>query len=102
MHSGRESDGPRVGIIVPRFKHSAVARNQVKRRLRELVRLQILPTGMLVDVVVRIRPEAYVASFDELSLDIRRLVIYLRRWLDTSDANKPEFRIKDSPTGDIS
>ena len=32
---------PRVGIIVPRHRQSAVARNRLKRRLRELVRLRL-------------------------------------------------------------
>ena len=34
---------PRVGIVVPRHQHSAVDRNRLKRRLRELVRLELLP-----------------------------------------------------------
>ena len=72
--------GPRVGLIVPRFKHSAVARNQVKRRLRELARLHILPAGISVDVVLRIRPEAYQASFVLLTVDIWRAVEELKRW----------------------
>jgi ribonuclease P protein component len=70
----------RIGLIVPRFKRSAVARNRVKRRLRELVRKQILPTALPVDVVLRIRPEAYDASFDALAKDILRAVEQLREW----------------------
>lgn len=70
----------RVGIIVPRFKHSAVARNRLKRRLRELVRVLLLPVGPPVDIVLRARTEAYAASFDTLSKDIRRADELLRRW----------------------
>src|ERR1700755_218350 len=33
----------RIGIVVPRHQHSAVDRNQLKRRLRELTRLELLP-----------------------------------------------------------
>ena len=72
--------GPRVGLIIPRFKHSAVARNQVKRRLRELVRLHILSAEISVDVVLRIRPEAYQASFAVLTTDIWRALGELKRW----------------------
>ena len=72
--------GVRVGLIIPRFKHSAVARNRVKRRLRELARTQILPVVLAVDIVLRIRPEAYSASFDALSKDVLRLVEQLRQW----------------------
>jgi len=74
----------RVGLIVPRYRHSAVARNQVKRRLRELARLRLLPSGLPFDVVVRIRPEAYEAAFDQLSADIDRTLVQLARWADTA------------------
>ena len=57
-----------------------MARNQVKRRLRELARVQMLPTGMLADIVLRIRPEAYNASFDSLAADIVRALTQLKRW----------------------
>ena len=72
--------GMRVGLIVPRFKHSAVARNRVKRRLRELVSLELLPTGLLADVVLRIRPEAYGATYENLAADIAETLVQLRRW----------------------
>jgi ribonuclease P protein component len=51
---------------VPRYSHSAVDRNRVKRRLREIVRLDVLPSLPNVDVVVRALPSAYVAEFAEL------------------------------------
>ena len=70
----------RVGFVVPRFKHSAVARNTVKRRLRELARLQLLPAGVRVDIVIRIRPEAYAASFVELATEVLRIKSRLGEW----------------------
>ena len=79
--------GTRVGLIVPRFKHSAVARNQLKRRLRELVRLQILPAQLEADLVLRIRPEAYQASFNRLATDIERAMTQLRQHVG---AERPE------------
>jgi len=57
---------PRVGVIVPRFGHSAVDRNLVKRRLRNLARTELLPTMAALDVVIRAAPSAYRASFDVL------------------------------------
>lgn len=80
MHSEESWLGPRIGLIVPRFKHSAVARNQIKRRLRELARLQMLPLSISVDIVLRIRPEAYDASFTALAVDITRALTQLTRW----------------------
>jgi ribonuclease P protein component len=67
-------------LVIPRFKHSAVARNRVKRRLRELARTQILPTALAVSIVLRIRPEAYSASFGALSKDVLQMVEQLRQW----------------------
>lgn len=79
-HSDRPWIGLRVGLIIPRFKHSAVERNQIKRRLRELSRLQLLPTSLPVDVVLRIRPEAYNASFSILAVEIGHVLTQLQRW----------------------
>lgn len=70
---------PRVGIVVPRYAGSAVDRNRLKRRLRELVRTRLLSTMPVVDVVIRARPEAYGASFDALEADIMRAVTQLPR-----------------------
>jgi ribonuclease P protein component len=70
----------RIGFVVPRFKHSAVARNRLKRRLRELSRVHLLPADLEADVVLRVRPEAYTATFDELALDIARAFAQLSRW----------------------
>lgn len=52
----------------------------MKRRLRELVRLTLLPTSLSVDVVLRIRPEAYEANYESLARDITQAIAQLRRW----------------------
>src|SRR4051812_17525843 len=72
----------RVGLIVPRHRQTAVARNRVKRRLRELSRIRLLPLDLLADVVIRVRPEVYRASFQELAADFDRAVVQLNRWHD--------------------
>ena len=72
--------GTRVGLVVPRYRHTAVARNRVKRRLRELVRTRLLPTNLAADIVIRIRPEAYATTFRELGADFERVMTQLRRW----------------------
>ena len=72
--------GVRIGLIIPRFKHSAVARNQLKRRLRELARMQLVPLPMPVDIVMRIRPDAYEATFGALSTDVGQILEQLERW----------------------
>jgi ribonuclease P protein component len=70
---------PRVGIVVPRYSRSAIDRNRLKRRLRELVRTRLLATILSVDIVIRARPDAYTASFDELAIDIVRAATQLPR-----------------------
>ena len=60
----------RVGFVVPRYKHSAVDRNRLKRRLREIVRIAVLPTLPPLDIVIRVFPVAYARSFDALQADL--------------------------------
>jgi ribonuclease P protein component len=55
-----------VGVVVPRFKQTAVARNVVKRRLRDLARTELLPNMPALDLVIRAFPGAYGASYDTL------------------------------------
>lgn len=61
---------PRVGFIVPRYKHSAVDRNRLKRRLREVARTRMLPCLAPQDLVIRTRPETYGASLDQLRAEL--------------------------------
>jgi ribonuclease P protein component len=57
---------PRMGLIVPKFQTSAVARNRLRRRLREIWRRDIQTHQPPGDLVIRARREAYRASFEEL------------------------------------
>ena len=57
---------PRMGLIVPKFQTSAVARNRLRRRLREIWRRDIQIRQPPGDLVIRARREAYDASFEEL------------------------------------
>ena len=65
-----ERHGARAGVIVPRFGRSAVARNRVRRRLKEIARRDWLPladrTGTDLDVILKARPAAYDSSFEQL------------------------------------
>lgn len=61
---------PRVAFVVPRHGHTIADRNLLQRRLREIARRGWLPAALerdvRLDVVVRARPAAYAASFEEL------------------------------------
>lgn len=61
---------PRAGVVVPKHRHNIVDRNRVKRRLRELVRIKLLPGLQRIDVLIRAKPEAYDSSFDQLAVDV--------------------------------
>jgi ribonuclease P protein component len=61
-----------VGFIVPKHKQSSVARNRLKRRLREIVRVDVLPVMTAIDLVVRARPEAYRAEVVALRAELAR------------------------------
>jgi ribonuclease P protein component len=68
----------RMGLIVPKFQSSAVARNRLRRRLREIWRQELQPHQPAWDLVIKARREAYGAAFDGLRDDLlawRRTVL---------------------------
>ena len=69
---------PRVGVVVPKHRHNSVDRNKLKRRLREVLRLEVLPrlaeANADVDVLVRARREAYAASYEQLNDELTEFV----------------------------
>lgn len=64
--------------MVPKHRRTAVARNRLKRRLREIGRTRVLPglnaAGLKLDLLVRARAEAYTAEFDDLRNELERVV----------------------------
>jgi ribonuclease P protein component len=72
---------PRVGVIVPRHKHSAVDRNRLRRRLREIVRVELLPSVACGDALIRAKSDAYELSFAEL----RDEVGSIKNWITALD-----------------
>ncbi len=64
---------PRMGLIVPKFQSTAVARNRLRRRLTETWRREIQGRQGPRDLIVRVRREAYGASFAELRLELLTL-----------------------------
>ena len=68
----------RFGLIVPKHRHRIVDRNLLKRRLREIGRLEVLPRiakeTESLDVLVRAGRRAYEADFEALRDDVLRAV----------------------------
>jgi ribonuclease P protein component len=63
-----------VGFIIPKFGRSAVERNQLRRRIKEVVRTRFLGTLPSADLVIRARPAAYMAKLSTLSEELQQLV----------------------------
>lgn len=73
MISAPEPDGPsRLGLAVSARAVGAVQRNRIKRRVRAAFR-GAAPAGL--DVVVRARPLAATADFQELEENLRGLKV---------------------------
>lgn len=68
----------RVGVVVPKYGHTAVRRNVLKRRLKEILRHVVLPrldeVSASRNILVRARREAYDARYVELSTQLMRWV----------------------------
>lgn len=65
-------NGLRVGFTVGKVVGTAVERNRVKRRLREIVRLHRSELNASVDVVINPKKSAVRAEFSELENEVRR------------------------------
>jgi ribonuclease P protein component len=63
-----------MGLIVPKFQSSAVARNRLRRRLSEIWRREVRERQGARDLLVRTRKEAYEASFVDLRNELLRWV----------------------------
>jgi ribonuclease P protein component len=68
----------RVAIVVPKFNLTAVRRNKLKRRLRELARQTVLPQTGSYDLLIRARRDAYDATFDQLRAEIGSVAAQLQ------------------------
>jgi ribonuclease P protein component len=68
-----EPDGPRIGFTVPRALGSAVARNRIKRRLREAARLHLEQLSPRCRMVINPRRKVMDVPFPELEEEVLRL-----------------------------
>ena len=73
---------PRAGVVVPKHRQTVVRRNRLKRRLREIVRQEVLPrlerAEIHSDILLRARREAYEVAFATLRDELVTWVE--RRW----------------------
>ncbi len=67
----------RVAVVTGKLGHTVVERNLLRRRLRELVRLRMLPAIGPMDVMVRTLSSAYDVGFVDLMNEVDRLTVQL-------------------------
>ncbi len=73
-HSSSPVSHIRAGWIVPKLGHNSVQRNLVKRRIREILRQDVLPRladqGVDIEVLVRVKRNAYDAAYGDLRAEL--------------------------------
>ena len=57
-------------MVVPKYSHTIVDRNQLRRRIRELTRTALIPGCKGIDLIIRALPVAYEADFGSLAAEI--------------------------------
>ena len=67
--------------MVPKYGHTAVERNRLKRQLREIIRVQVLRTLKPLDAVIKAQRNAYRAPFDVLTSELMDGMIAAERLL---------------------
>ena len=67
----------RVAVVVAKYGHTVVKRNRLRRRLRELARVLLIPKLSGVDLVIRALPGAYTADFRELAVEVEQIQLQL-------------------------
>ncbi|MBV9573898.1 MAG: ribonuclease P protein component [Acidobacteriales bacterium] len=77
-----EGRGMRIGFTVSRALGGAVARNRIRRRLREAVRLQENPVIAAMDIVINPKKSLLHAQFADLQEEIRRAFDLIQNWSD--------------------
>jgi ribonuclease P protein component len=94
---GQSGPSSRLGLTIPRKAGTAVVRNRLRRRLRELFRRRLRPllseANRGADVVVRVQPLAGAATFAELAGE---MLAAGERWLASPPPAGPAA---DSPAG---
>lgn len=63
--------------MVAKYGHTVVKRNRLRRRLRELARVLLIPKLSGLDLVISALPSAYAADFKELAGEVGQIQLKL-------------------------
>ena len=66
-----------MAVVVAKYGHTVVKRNRLRRRLRELARVLLIPKLSGLDLVIRSLPSAYAADFKELAAEVEQIQLKL-------------------------
>jgi ribonuclease P protein component len=76
------TSGPRVGLTVGKVLGNAVARNRIKRRMREAVRIHVATLTADVDVILHPRNFVATVDFAKLEAEVGRIFATVQSTLD--------------------
>ena len=71
-----DAEGPRIGFTTPRALGKAVARNRIRRRVRETVRLLLDKLNPQCSLVINPRRKAFDAPMAELRREVEKLFLH--------------------------
>ena len=78
-----ELRGLRVGFTVSRVLGGAVQRNRMRRRLREAVRLNMVPADVAADVVINPKRTLLAADFADVQKEIAKAFSVIQKVLSS-------------------
>lgn len=68
----------RIGVIVPKFGHTVVDRNRLRRQVREIARTVLLPALGPRDILIRVLAAAYGMEFKLLRVELEEIFSHMR------------------------
>jgi ribonuclease P protein component len=80
-----DTTGPRIGLTVPKALGKAVARNRIKRRLREAVRAALPLLSAPVDVVLHPKRSVLEAEFAVIEREVQTIFRSVQAAAERSD-----------------
>jgi ribonuclease P protein component len=83
-----DTEGPRVGLTVPKALGKAVDRNRIKRRMREAVRHNVSAIAAPVDIVLHPRRVVIEMEFAELEREVAQVFGIIRATLEKRGPKK--------------